>query len=362
MSSIFISYNRDSAAVAGTLAGDCKALGHNVWFDQELSGGQAWWNQILAMIRSCDVFVLVLNPEALESTACKREYGYAADLGKPIVPVLVTEGLQLNLLPRILSQIQFVDYRKQDREAAFRLARALLAVPPPSLLPDPLPPEPEAPVSYLGNLTEQIDADTPLGYERQSALLVDLKRGLRNKETAEDTRTLLARLRSRHDLYAAIAEEIDDLLSPQKTGIAEQKRTGPERGSAGAATASPPASASASLADAQARKKSALVGGILGTALGVLIMTTVKAPNTAILLWGLVPGLGAAIGGAVCRKNGLCIAAAAAGGGAGWLIVMLIMGMNDSDAFSVGGIFGTPLGILAATGACALLRKRKKAS
>jgi hypothetical protein len=121
MSNIFISYNRKAEAVAKTLADDLEALGHTVWFDQELSGGQVWWDRILATVRDCDVFVFVLDPESLNSIACKREYGYAVDLGKPILPILIAEGVSTNLLPPALSQLQFVDYRRQDRNAAFRL-------------------------------------------------------------------------------------------------------------------------------------------------------------------------------------------------------------------------------------------------
>ena len=138
MPNIFISYTRQSEAIARTLANDIEALGNTVWFDQELSGGQAWWDQILVSVRDCDVFVFVLTPEALKSTACKLEFGYAADLGKPIVPVLVSAGVSTNLLPPALSQIQFVDYRNQDRDAT---------IPPPQPLPDPLPASPEAPIS-----------------------------------------------------------------------------------------------------------------------------------------------------------------------------------------------------------------------
>lgn len=99
MSKIFISYNRDSIAMARSLVNDIESLGFVVWFDQELSGGQAWWDQILAMVRECDVFVFLLDPKALNSTACQREFGYAADLDKPILPVLVAEGVSTNLLP-----------------------------------------------------------------------------------------------------------------------------------------------------------------------------------------------------------------------------------------------------------------------
>jgi TIR domain-containing protein len=212
MSKIFISYNRQSEPIVRSLANDIESLGHTAWFDHELSGGQAWWEQILATVRDCSIFVFVLSPEGLNSTACKREYAYAAELGKPVLPVLVSDGVSINLLPPVLSKIEFVDYRKQDRDAAFRLARALSSVPPPGPLPDPLPEPPDAPVSYLGGLTEQVDSNSTLGYQEQTALLTDLKRSLRDPEDTEDARTLLRKLRKRRDLLATVADDIDELL------------------------------------------------------------------------------------------------------------------------------------------------------
>ncbi len=93
MVNIFISYSRKSETAVRALADDIEALGHEVWFDQDVSGGQAWWDQILASIRTCDVFVFALAPDSLNSKACEREYSYAADLGKPILPVLVADGV-----------------------------------------------------------------------------------------------------------------------------------------------------------------------------------------------------------------------------------------------------------------------------
>ena len=77
MATIFISYSRNSEAIARDLADDIGALGNSVWFDEELTGGQAWWDRILATILDHDVFVFVLDPESLNSTACEREYKYA---------------------------------------------------------------------------------------------------------------------------------------------------------------------------------------------------------------------------------------------------------------------------------------------
>jgi len=213
VANIFISYSRQSKAVTKALVDDVEALGHTVWFDQELSGGQAWWDQILSMIRRCDFFVFALDPAALNSVACKLEYGYAADLRKPILPILISEGVSTNLLPPSLSQIQFVDYRNQDHPAALRLARAFSAVPPPPALPDPLQVPPGAPISYLGSLAAKLETTSLLTYEEQSALVFDLKKELRDPVTADDTRTLLKTFRKRRDLLAGIAEEIDELFA-----------------------------------------------------------------------------------------------------------------------------------------------------
>ena len=212
MASIFISYDRESRAIAITLASDIESLGHTAWFDQEISGGRAWWDQILAQIRECDVFVFVLNPETLESVACKSEYLYAADLGKAILPILVSEDVDTDLLPTALSQIQFVDYRNADRGAAFRLARALNTIPPSRPLPENLPTPPRAPISYLGSLTERVEA-TSLTYEEQSVLVADLRASLRDDAATDHVQKLLTTLRKRRDLFAIFAAEIDELVA-----------------------------------------------------------------------------------------------------------------------------------------------------
>ena len=43
ISNVFISYSRQSEGSAKTLATDIEALGKDTWIDQELSGGQVWW-------------------------------------------------------------------------------------------------------------------------------------------------------------------------------------------------------------------------------------------------------------------------------------------------------------------------------
>jgi hypothetical protein len=225
VSKIFISYARQSKALVKTLADDIESLGHTVWFDQELSGGRAWWDQILNEIRCCDRFVFILAPGALDSTACQREHEYAADLGRPILPVLVADGVSMNILPPALSAIQYVDYRNVNgRAGALQLARALTNMPEPKPLPNPLPAPPGVPLSYLGNLAEQVMTEDVLSQQQQSDLVVNLKRSLKDHDTASDGRMLLEKLRDRQDLLATTAEEIDELLAASTASSSSQSQ------------------------------------------------------------------------------------------------------------------------------------------
>ena len=58
MANIFLSYNRESQALIGGLVRDLEELDYSVWFDQNLNGGQAWWDKILLEILECDFFYL----------------------------------------------------------------------------------------------------------------------------------------------------------------------------------------------------------------------------------------------------------------------------------------------------------------
>ncbi|HRW10547.1 MAG TPA: toll/interleukin-1 receptor domain-containing protein [Caldilineaceae bacterium] len=219
---IFISYSRNNQDIVRALVQDIKDLDHEVWFDQELTGGHIWWEQVLSRIRECDVFIFALAPKALNSYACKLEYQYAFNLHKTILPILVADGVSTNLLPPALSTIQFVDYRRQDKQAAFALVKAIGNLPNSQPLPDPLPKSPEVPISYLGNLKDQIETVAPLSFQEQTALLLKLKERLDEVDEFNDVLNLLRQLRKRDDLFAKVAQEIDALLANTKDDIPDQ--------------------------------------------------------------------------------------------------------------------------------------------
>lgn len=258
MAHFFISYSRKNEQAVRALARDVEALGHDVWIDHELTGGQAWWDEILLRIRACGVFVFALSPPSLDSTACKRELRYAEALDKRILPVLLTDGVSTNLLPPALSTIQYVDYRTPSREAALALARTLVNLPPPNPLPDPLPEPPEVPVSYLTELKDVVDSSGILQFDEQATLAFQLKEKLNDPEVADDVRGLMRRFRARPDLLARVAEDIDAALGPKRPAAAEPEAPG---ASAAWSPGQPPTAAPDAIQhlfdDASARPKTA---------------------------------------------------------------------------------------------------------
>jgi hypothetical protein len=199
MTTVFISYARESQDKVRSLAQDFGALGYQVWLDQELTGGQAWWDQILRKIQGCEVFAYALSPESLDSPACKREHTYASKLGKSLLPILVSEDVCIYLLPPAVAQVQYVDYRREDKEALKALSRALAALPRAPLLPDPLREPPTVPISDLASLADQIATTEELSFPEQTGMLLRLKHGLNDTKDLEHVRTLLRRFRLRDE-------------------------------------------------------------------------------------------------------------------------------------------------------------------
>ena len=73
----FISYARQDQAAVEALNADLERARVDVWMDEELTGGESWWDTILEQIRSCDLYIFALSPNSLRSRACKAELEYA---------------------------------------------------------------------------------------------------------------------------------------------------------------------------------------------------------------------------------------------------------------------------------------------
>lgn len=116
---VFISYSRDDQPMVQQLSGDLRAVGHSVFIDTELSGGQAWWSQLLGEIRDCDVYMPILSSKWLASRPCGLESDYAAKLSRPFLPVQLGDVSPRLFRPEI-AETQWVAYQPSDKSADFR--------------------------------------------------------------------------------------------------------------------------------------------------------------------------------------------------------------------------------------------------
>ncbi|MCV7282725.1 toll/interleukin-1 receptor domain-containing protein [Mycolicibacterium flavescens] len=234
---VFISYSSRDADVVGHLAGALRRGHHDLWMDDELSGGDAWWRAILGKIRDCDVFLAALSQNMLASKACQAEMRYALALGKPILPVLVGPVDSMRTNP--LAGMQVIDFQQRSIEAWMELDEAVRAKQASApALPDPLPAEPPMPFAYLMRLGGQISG-SELTPAQQTVIVAELKAALEDDGddagARRDICALLRQLRDRPDVTYRTRTDVDALLGqlePVPTAVPAEPDT-PRRGRLG---------------------------------------------------------------------------------------------------------------------------------
>jgi len=225
----FISYARADLAMVERLRDGLALAGCQVWMDLQAGGGREWWAAILEQVRGCDLFIAVLSPAGLESLACTREREYATALGKPVLPVRVAP-VSARILPPAVGRVNIIDYTQPDTfQTGVHLALAVARMPAPPPLPDPLPPEPMIPLSYLAELGERVHAPH-LTFEEQMAVTAMLRDALTRPVDHDDARTLAEAFADRDDLYYRAHQQVQDLLTgAPRPGRTAHRQAGPPR-------------------------------------------------------------------------------------------------------------------------------------
>jgi hypothetical protein len=122
---IFLSYSRKDTPVMQRLRDDLRAAGLGVWADDNLEPGtSAWEKSISAAIRSTGCLVVILSPDAEQSTWVGRELAMAETLDKRIFPILA-RGTEKDAIPFRLMSHQWVDARHNYTEALEKLLAAV---------------------------------------------------------------------------------------------------------------------------------------------------------------------------------------------------------------------------------------------
>jgi serine/threonine kinase PknH len=74
---VFVSYSSRDRDAVKNLTQDLQDADEQVWLDQGLAGGDAWWRAIIEQIRGCDIFIFALLQNSIQSKPCQAELRYA---------------------------------------------------------------------------------------------------------------------------------------------------------------------------------------------------------------------------------------------------------------------------------------------
>jgi ABC-type nitrate/sulfonate/bicarbonate transport system substrate-binding protein/RNA polymerase subunit RPABC4/transcription elongation factor Spt4 len=259
---VFISYARQNRPEVDQLAGHLGMLGCDVWIDKSLRGGQDWWQEILRQIADCDTFIAIISHEALSSTACRLEHEWAKKLGKPMLPVAVQPVPKA--LPSRFVRLHIIDYSTPaDRElVALTLGGELATLPASPPLPDPLPDPPDAPLSYLTDLIDQVMQPQPLDHAQQRHILNQLESALysTDPQVRMGGHDILKLLSDRDDVYRDIDRAINRLKAdaPTSAPSAEVTKKEPLQAEAPIGSGSTPVEAAVKQDNSQAPSASAV--------------------------------------------------------------------------------------------------------
>jgi serine/threonine kinase PknH len=286
---LFISYSSQDRSTVDALTSALRRGQQQVWFDQELGGGDSWWNKILEQIRDCEVFIVALSSNWLQSKPSQSELRYAKALNRPILPVRIGDVDSMRVNP--LAALQIIDYREPTVDAGIQLVTAVHALRSnPVPLPDPLPEEPPVPFGYITRLGNTL-SEKEISPQQQLQLLVELRSGLDedgdDPSARSDIAQLLRMLRLRHDVTYRTRNEIDSVLASIESTLKSDAQAQPQATAASTTPTQPgtgpqpvsiPESSRPSVsapADAGAGSKRLIIIGGAGLAVVIAIVVAV---------------------------------------------------------------------------------------
>jgi hypothetical protein len=112
---VFVSYSREDAATARSIAEHVEARGYTAFIDYfGISGGDEFVDVLGRTIEASDVVLVLLSHSAVKSKWVRWEIGWALDRRKVIVPVLLESVSFASVFP--LASLHHLDFRDGSEE------------------------------------------------------------------------------------------------------------------------------------------------------------------------------------------------------------------------------------------------------
>lgn len=88
---IFVSY---AHADSGRVYPEIKRFydqGYNIWYDEGIAPGNEWLSDILEHLKACDLYIIFVTQNSIDSINVKKEFKYAINKGKNILPIYLED-------------------------------------------------------------------------------------------------------------------------------------------------------------------------------------------------------------------------------------------------------------------------------
>ena len=175
---LFICYAHTDIWQVKQLVEVLQSGGHSLWFDDRLTVGEDWKQQISQNIRDSDTFLYILSPESVASEWCQWEFAQAVKEDKPIIPVLIQANTDI---PDTIEKHQYADLSLgMTPESIAKLMGGLteIAIKIPVAEAPVIEDEPEG----IPSRAEQLTKHVFISYSRQdSEIMVSVRNHLRMK-------------------------------------------------------------------------------------------------------------------------------------------------------------------------------------
>lgn len=85
-----------------------------IFTTESLSAGEEWQVKLKDALSKCDVFLVILSPNSIDSKWVLHELGAAWAIGKPIIPIITHPEL-FSKIPVSLQEIESVEVKDLDK-------------------------------------------------------------------------------------------------------------------------------------------------------------------------------------------------------------------------------------------------------
>lgn len=127
MASVFLSYDREDARVARSIANALEKAGHTVWWDRHIASGAQYSKEIEAALKRADAVVVLWSAHSVDSAWVRDEAAIGRDTNR-LVPVLVG-NVEPPLGFRQYQTSNLSQWKGRTSSAAFRdMLRAIAAL------------------------------------------------------------------------------------------------------------------------------------------------------------------------------------------------------------------------------------------